>query len=116
MEPPREGTRKPGGVALEPSLNRTICAICGDYARRREYVATHADECAEHYAAVNTAIDGAIAEAMPEYDGAAREAMREDIGTRRGATYTPLYQMSAATYKRLKRRVKTAIARALGYA
>lgn len=102
------------GVVLEPTLDRVIVALCGDYTRRSK--CKDDPENGDFLADLNAAIDGAIAAEMPSYDERAREAMREDIGTRRGATYTPLYDMSPATYKRLKRRIKARIALALGYA
>lgn len=93
-----------------------IVALVGDYDRRCKYIQAHRGAIAEVYAELNAAIDRALSESMAGYDSAAVVAMREDIGTRRGATYTPLYSMSPAKYKRLKRSVKERIARAMGLA
>ena len=103
-----------GGVALEPSLDRLVVALVGDYERRRIYIQAHRDDVAAAYAETNAVIDRALAESMAGFDDDAVAAMREDIGTRRGATYTPLYSMSPATYKRLKRSAKERLACALG--
>ena len=71
-------------------------------------------ETRRFYAYLNHTIDHSLDTSLSTLDFSARVAMRQDIACRRGATYTPLYELSPATYKRYKQRVKYTIARNLG--
>ena len=93
-------------------VDRLVVAICGDYERRGRLLrrTTLSPEVRDALAAMNAAIDAAIAEVC---EAGIRLQIRRDIGERRGARRTPLYCLGEATYKRRKHDAKLAIAKAL---
>ncbi len=97
---------------LPLDVSRTVVALCNDYDRRRREILRKVlpEAVLRHYEFLNSVIDTALREVCEE---GIREDMRRDIGLGRGHRMSPIYCLSAKTFKRRKRDTKKRIAELL---